>query len=193
MKAKNLQEDIVFITTTRGINMISNEQIASIIDKCSSKGHVVRVRDIAFALLCECFDDNAVAYKVLYGEGDLDEYTSRESTAIVSELVKKVNSQSNKGITFDENKAEIIKLIQETKDKEANGELDAKQSLDLQTKLRVALNDKFGAKEEEVKEQLVIVNAKYNSVCQYCSHEIYVPTKEDLMKKYNLIENTNDR
>lgn len=181
---------LVYIKMIHGINMISNEQIADIIEKCSNRGYFVKVRDIAYALLCESFEDKEVAYRALFGDTALfDEYNARESTNAVMEIVGNISKKQKKDITFDENKAEIIKLIQETKDKEASGELDAKQSLDLQTKLRVALNDKFGAKEEEVKEQLVIVNAKYNSVCQYCSHEIYIPTKEDLMKKYNLIEN----
>lgn len=169
--------------------MISNEQIAEIIEQCSNRGHFVRVRDIAYSLLCANFEDKSVAYKAVFGDiGSFDEYDSKESTKMVNEFVERLTKNGSKDITFDENKAEIIKLIQEAKDKEASGELDAKQSLDLQTKLRVALNDKFGAKEEEVKEQLVVVNAKFNSICKYCSHEIYIPTKEDLMKEYNLIE-----
>lgn len=169
--------------------MLSNEQITAIIDKCKSKGYSVRVRDISYVILCMHFEDKEVAYKSIFG--DSSKFVEYDSSIAIEELKKIVDGilgRKYEDITFDENKAEIIKLIQETKDKEANGELDAKQSLDLQTKLRVALNDKFGAKEEEVKEQLIVVNMKYNSVCEYCGHELYIPTKEDLMKEYNLIE-----
>ena len=94
-------------------------------------------------------------------------------------------------ITFEENKAEMIKLIKQADDRYANGEIDAKDHLKIVTELRVKLNDKFQVK-EEMKEQLVIVNQKYNAICDGCGRETYIPTKEDLMKQYNLIENGND-
>lgn len=169
--------------------MMNNEQINDIISKCKAKGHIVRVRDIAYVILCSSFEDKEVAYKSVFGEyGSSEKYDNEDFMLFLKPLVNGVISKKHQDISFDENKAEIIRLIQETKDKEAKGDLDAKQSLDLQTKLRVALNDKFGAKEEEVKDQMVVVNTKYNAVCEYCSHEIYIPTKEDLMKEYNLIE-----
>ena len=52
--------------------------------------------------------------------------------------------------------------------------------------ISVKLNDKFSVS-EEVKEQLIYVNAKYNAICE-CGRELYIPTKEDLMKEYNLVE-----
>jgi hypothetical protein len=68
-----------------------------------------------------------------------------------------------------------------------DGKIDIKDALKIQADLRVKLNDKFSVK-EDVKEQVVIVNRKYNSVCS-CGRELYIPTKEDLMEQYNLIEN----
>lgn len=181
--------------------MISTEQLKEIINEASKKGHAVSVRDVAYAILCMHFDDSLVAYKSLFGN-DYDYHQERhetyDNTAMMSYIKAYVEMIENGGkksksddISFEENKAEIINLIKETKDKEARGEIDAKQSLDLQTKLRVTLNDKFRVQSEEV-EQRVVVTPKFNGVCSYCSREIHVPTKEELMKKYNLIENNNE-
>ena len=55
--------------------------------------------------------------------------------------------------------------------------------------ISVKLNDKFQV-QGEVKEQLIVVNTKFNAICGSCGREIYIPTKEDLMEKYNLVEKT---
>ena len=70
----------------------------------------------------------------------------------------------------------------------SKGTIDIKDGLKILTDISVKLNDKFNIA-DTTKDQLVVVNTKYNSTCEYCNHEIYIPTKEDLMKKYNLIEN----
>lgn len=178
--------------------MISTEQLKEIINEASKVGHTVSVRDVAYAILSMHFDDNLVAYKSLFGndydyrQEQCETYDDSAMISYVKAYVEMLTIGGNKSksddISFEENKAEIINLIKETKDKEAKGEIDAKQSLDLQTKLRVTLNDKFRVQSEEV-EQRVVVTPKFNGVCSYCSREIHVPTKEDLMKKYNLIEN----
>jgi hypothetical protein len=67
-----------------------------------------------------------------------------------------------------------------------SGDIEKKDGLKILTDISTKLNDKFGAK-EEMKDQMVVVECKFNSVCS-CGREIYIPTKEDLMKKYNLVE-----
>jgi hypothetical protein len=95
--------------------------------------------------------------------------------------------KSQEEITFEQNKAEIISLIKQTQDALANKEIEVKDALKIEADLRVKLNDKFSVSDTN-QEQLVIVNCKYNAVCE-CGREIYIPTKEDLIKEYNLIEN----
>ena len=65
-------------------------------------------------------------------------------------------------------------------------EIDIKDGLKILADLSVKLNDKFNVTSEE-KDQMIVVNKKYNSICQ-CGRELYIPTKEDLMDKYNLVE-----
>jgi hypothetical protein len=80
----------------------------------------------------------------------------------------------------------MLKLKKETEDAMASGEIDKKDGLKILSDISVKLNDKFSVS-EEVKEQLIYVNAKYNAICE-CGRELYIPTKEDLMKEYNLVE-----
>ena len=67
-----------------------------------------------------------------------------------------------------------------------NGEKDKKDGLKILTDISVKLNDKFSVNDTN-NQRVVIVNKKFNAICD-CGREIYVPTKEDLMEKYNLIE-----
>lgn len=167
--------------------MLNNEQINNIIEKCNSKGYNAKVRDVAYVVLCETFEDSAVAYKCLFGDnGSVSEY---ESDSLIVELRKIFNKEtkSHDDITFEENKAYMLKLKKETEDAIANKEIDKKDGLKILADISTKLNDKFSIS-EEVKDQIVQVCTKFNSVCASCGRELYIPTKEDLMKKYNLKE-----
>jgi hypothetical protein len=96
----------------------------------------------------------------------------------------------NSDITFEENKEYMLKLKKQTEEAMANGEIETKDGLKILADISVKLNDKFNIA-DTTKEQLVVVNVKYNSVCEGCGKELYIPTVEDLKKKYNLIENNN--
>lgn len=190
--------------------MISIEQVKQAIEDCKKAGHEIGMRDIAYVFLSRNFDDIRMPYRCLFGL-DVDynpdyaetydktgrmEYLkgyveTNFSDGTTSKKRRKKSGGEDIDISFEENKAEIIKLIQETKDKEASGELDAKESLNMQTKLRVALNDKFGAK-EDVKDQVVIVNQKYDDICPVCMSEVARRplSKQEAMEMYNLVERT---
>ena len=90
-------------------------------------------------------------------------------------------------ITFDENKAYMIKLKKDTEEAMANGEIEKKDALKILADISVKLNDKFNVKDANEDRQVVIVQNKFNAICE-CGREIYVPTKEEMMKKYNLVE-----
>lgn len=167
--------------------MLSNEKINDIIEKCKLCGHTVRVRDVAYAVLCETLEDKAVVYKCLFGEyGSVDEYDADKATGKVKELTEKALGKTHEDISFEENKAYMLKLKKETEDAIAKHEIDKKDGLKILADLSVKLNDKFSIS-EEVKDQIVIVQTKFNSVCS-CGRELYIPSKEDLMKQYNLKE-----
>lgn len=181
--------------------MISNEQIKRAIEECAKANHVVSVRDISYALLCLHYEDSLVAYKCIFGNDydyNQEYHTTYDQTATMSYLKTyiefnlmndKKKTRKSEDISFEENKEAIINLIKETKEKEERGEIDAKQSLDLQTKLRVTLNDKFKVQSDDT-EQIVQVFAKYNDVCPVCFSEISrrPMSKKEAMEEYDLVE-----
>lgn len=184
------------------IGSINNEQIKQIIDAADKSGFKIGMRDIAYVFLCKSFEDVSSAYRCIFGadreynQSNVYSYDATGAIEYIRNYIETTFASEKKrkprlgDITFEENKAEIIKLIQTTKEALASGEIEAKDALKIEADLRIKLNDKFQVK-EEVKDQYVHVFQKYNDVCPYCSHEIArrEMTKEDAMKKYNLIEN----
>ena len=180
---------------------ISIEDIKKIIEDASKKGFKIGVRDIAFVVLLDAFENEDIAYKCLFGSesGFMQEYASVYARTGAVEYIKDYidilstnnGSRSKKqdvdDITFDENKSYMIKLKKDTEEAMANGEIEKKDALKILADISVKLNDKFNVKDANEDRQVVIVKNKFNAICE-CGREIYVPTKEEMMKKYNLIE-----
>ena len=180
---------------------ISVEDIKKIIEDASKKGFKIGVRDIAFVVLLDAFENEDIAYKCLFGSesGFMQEYASVYARTGAVEYIKDYidilstnnGSRSKKqdidDITFDENKSYMIKLKKDTEEAMANGEIEKKDALKILADISVKLNDKFNVKDANEDRQVVIVQNKFNAICE-CGREIYVPTKEEMMKKYNLIE-----
>lgn len=168
---------------------MNKEKISEIILICRENGYEVRVRDIAFILLCTHFDDENVAYGSLFGEADaltVEAYSNSRHIVFLRNYLKE-NFFGSDNITFEENKAYMLKLKKDTEYAMAHNEIEKKDALKILADISVKLNDKFGAK-EDIKDQIVVVNCKYNSICEGCGREIYIPTKDELIKKYNLID-----
>lgn len=180
---------------------ISIEDITKIIEDARKKGFKIGVRDIAFVVLLDAFENEDIAYKCLFGSesGFMQEYASVYARTGAVEYIKDYidilsannGSRSKKqdidDITFDENKAYMIKLKKDTEEAMANGEIEKKDALKILADISVKLNDKFNVKDANEDRQVVIVQNKFNAICE-CGREIYVPTKEEMMKKYNLVE-----
>lgn len=168
--------------------VLSNDKINSIITKCLEHGYDVRVRDISYAILSHFYEDSEVAYRCVFGDDGLyDIYIKEGATSFLSKYMQNnVFFDDSKDITFEENKAYMLKLKRDTESAMANGEIEKKDGLKILSDISVKLNDKFSVVDTN-QEQLIYVNAKYNSICD-CGRELYIPTKEDLMKEYNLVE-----
>lgn len=178
--------------------VLTNEQINEIITKCAKASRDVRIRDISYIMLCHYYEDKAIAYKCIFGDdGNFNEYNTSEDIKFLKDYMDKnifplferltqTKKKSEDDITFEENKAYMLKLKKETEDAMANGDIDKKDGLKILADISVKLNDKFSVN-DNTQEQLIFVNTKYNSLCE-CGRELYIPTKEDLMKEYNLIE-----
>ncbi len=175
--------------------MITNEQIRQAIEDCNEKGYPVRVRDISYILLCDKIEDRSAVYKMVFGmdeDFNIDKAEDFDKSDSIINLRKYIlsNFYNDLDISFEENKREMVRLIETAKLAMDEGWMKAGESLKLQTELRVKLNDKFKVSDEN-QEQMIVVNTKFNSICEHCGHEISVPTKEYLMEKYNLVEKEN--
>lgn len=185
--------------------MISNYDIKKIIEDCAQGGAKIKVRDIAFVLLSLFLEDKVVAYRSVFQEevsnDAVAKYNASNSisylrTHLEQNYLKrpgsvKVNVSSEGDLSFEQNKAEMVGLIKQTEQAMKSGELEKKDGLKIIADLRVKLNDKFKVADDS-KDSLVVVETKYNGICEGCGREVYIPTKEQLMKKYGLIEKVDD-
>lgn len=187
--------------------MITNEQIRQTINDCSKVGHSIGMRDISYVLLCKHYEDKATAYRILFGlDADfnaeyvwvydqtaamtyLKDYVDRNLIEVLTTKKKKKKLSDEEDISFEENKAGIVGELQKVNELEASGAIDPAKAVDLRMKARIALNDKFKV-QEDAHDQVVYVFSKYNSTCSGCGKELYIPTKEELMKKYGLVESS---
>jgi hypothetical protein len=175
--------------------MIDNDKIKSTIDYFRESGKSIRVRDIAYTLLAKMFDSKT-AFQCLFG-GDGDDFDAYSEDKMRDELeaylteqgyIKSVSTDAETGgITFNENKREMEMLLDKTQRALDDGLIEPKDGLKILADIRVKLNDKFKV-QEQTKDRLIVVNTKYNNVCNHCGHEIFIPTKEQLMEEYNLVE-----
>lgn len=191
--------------------MINNKDLNKIVEDCRVSGVNITVRDISYSLLCRFYEDKKVSYKIAFGvqgavnEHDFESYEkSREVTFINAymdsnypnnSIATKKKVKEGEDISFEENKAYMLKLKRDTEKAIEDGEIEKKDGLKILADLSVKLNDKFQVN-AEVKDQIVQVFQKYDEeVCPYCNHEVArrPMTKEEAIKEYNLIENDNNR
>lgn len=197
---------------------INDNYIKVLTDKAAKRGHNVRIRDIAYALLRYRMDDE-IAYTVVFGvpekENDVSSYESsdavrylvrtvskdfepKESKDDVIDLANLLSKEKNEAksdeedITFEENKAAMIELIRRTEDALADGKIETDKGLKIIADLRVKLNDKFNVADKGV-QQLIFVQPKFNHICEYTRKECWLQTKEYAMEHWGLIEDPNKK
>lgn len=178
--------------------MIDNDKIKGIIGHFREEGENVRVRDIAYTLLSEMFADTKTVYQCLFG-GETDGYDEYSSDPMRDTLrdylvedgcIRSVSADAGEGgITFEENKREMERLLAKTQKAMEDGVVDPKDGLKLIADIRVKLNDKFKM-ERQHQERQIIVEKKFDFVCPHTRRECYQLDKEYAMKKWDLIENT---
>ena len=174
------------------------EKVGEILTNASSQGANLKVRDIAYVLLRRYFDDRIYAWRVCFTDADYDEktidaYEEGIGYQFLREVLAEVRDRGgllyDEDITFEENKAYMLKLKRDTEIAMEAGDLEKKDGLKILSDLSVKLNDRFQV-QAQVKDQMVVVNAKYTDVCEYCGRETAPRpmTKEEAMETYNLKE-----
>lgn len=174
---------------------MDNDQIKKTIEHFKESGETIRVRDIAYTLLSKMFADSKTAYQCLFSGADgYDEYAEDEMRSKLEQYlsdagyIRSVSTDDDSGeITFEENKKEMERLLAKTQQAMDDGLVDPKDALKIMADIRVKLNDKFKV-ESKKQDRMIVVEKKFSGICEYCHHEIYVPSEEELMEKYGLIK-----
>lgn len=173
---------------------MDNEQIKATIEHFKEQGDTIRVRDIAYTLLSKMFADNKTAYQCLFGSEGYDEYSEEEMRSKLEQYmsdegyIRSVSTDADTGgITFEQNRREMEILLEKTQKAMDDGLVDPKDALKIMADIRVKLNDKFKV-ESKQQDRMIVVEKKYNHICERYRCECYLPTKEDLMEMYNLVE-----
>lgn len=166
--------------------MISYNDIKDIINSLKTEGIEARVRDVAYLVMCDAFVDKGLAAKVAYQE---DEKPSNKVLSTLSEKLKPFGIGAVTTISKDENREELLKLLQRVQDAEREGTIDPKDAIKIEADIRVKLNDKFNIEEEEGQKRIIVVPQKHDIICKFTSRECSaMPSKEACMKYYNLID-----
>lgn len=174
------------------------EKVGEILTNASSQGANLKVRDIAYVLLRRYFDDRSYAWRVCFTDADYDEktidaYEEGVGYQFLREVLAEVRDRGgllyDEDITFEENKAYMLKLKRDTEMAMEAGDLEKKDGLKILSDISTRLNDKFSVTQQQ-KNQMVIVEHKYDDICSYCQHEVArrPMTKEEAMATYNLKE-----
>ncbi|WP_288861327.1 hypothetical protein [uncultured Bacteroides sp.] len=166
--------------------MISYNDIKDILNSLKTEGIEARVRDVAYLVMCDSFVDKALAAKVAYQE---DEKPSNKVLSMLAEKLKPFGIGAVTTISKDENREELLKLLQRVQDAEREGTIDPKDAIKIEADIRVKLNDKFNIEEEEGQKRIIVVPQKHDIICKWTSRECSaMPSKEACMKYYNLID-----
>lgn len=166
--------------------MISYNDIKDIINSLKTEGIEARVRDVAYLVMCDSFVDKGLAAKVAYQE---DDKPSNKVLSTLAEKLKPFGIGAVTTISKDENREELLKLLQRVQDAEREGAIDPKDAIKIEADIRVKLNDKFNIEEEEGQRRIIVVPQKHDIICKHTNRECSaMPSKEACMKYYNLID-----
>lgn len=179
-------------------------EIKRTIEDCKTMGYDLRVADIFYTFALQGFKDKNVIYAALFGKGASDEDVNEYDTSSKMKFLKKYmksnffkveqedvqKDEQHEDITFEENKAYMLKLKKKTEEALEKGEIEKKDGLKILADLSVKLNDKFAVSEKQ-DEQRIIVYPKFSTICETTRKECWLQTKEFAMEHWGLIEDPN--
>lgn len=181
--------------------MVTIDDVNKILSKSKEQGFDVRMADIAYVVLSSFFDEKSIAYAILYGKNfgktEVNEYDKSAKIKFLkknlkdyiekAEITKSISKPSHKDISFEENKDALIELLNTIRDMKSKGEIEAKDAVKLETDIRIKLNDKFDVSSDK-HEKRVVVNAKYNHICEWTKKECFLQTKDYAIKNWGLVD-----
>lgn len=183
-------------------------QIKQVADAAKiEKNLLLRVKDIAFYILKDSFGDSLAAYRAAINPtaetSDVESYEQGPLALFIEQWAKEHNMQPAVGentpasleeiaddLTFESNKAALIKMLSDIESLEASGEIEHKDAIKMAADIRVKLNDKFAVQDDN-KSQIVVVPPKYNKICPHTRRECYEMTEEYACAQFHLIKDPN--
>lgn len=188
--------------------MLNKSDFVKIISDCKESGYEVKVRDVMFCLLKNMVENSDVIYNSLFGKTDearcITDYEKSKPIRFLDKYIKanynnkqndtdntKKKKISEEDISFEENKAELIKMLKDIDDAVRDGLIEVKDAMKMKVDIRTKLNDKFGASEKSDEQRIVVVPPKFNHICEKTRTECWLQTKEYAMEHWGLIEDPN--
>lgn len=174
-------------------------KIKTLVSIMETKGYSIKTQDILYILARHLFDDSSVVYAMLYGKDNavaeaknMDKSKKiKDLTAVLQkecpEIMATLPNTQRVDITFEENKAYMLSLKMRTEEAIKKQEITKKDGLKILADLSTKLNDKFQVGEAQ-EEHRVIVQPKFNTICEHTHKECWLQTKEFAMKRWNLVE-----
>ena len=174
---------------------LTRNNINELISLGDKSGLKITDKDIMFVILSRTISDKDIAFEAMFnGRKKKEYYFSSTTVKFVEKHIDKyfkaeIEPLEKDDITFEENKAYMLKLKKDTEDAIEKGEVDKKDGLKILADISTRLNDKFSVNQQQ-RDQIVIVEQKYNDVCPRCFAEIARRpiSKEEAMEMYDLIE-----
>lgn len=173
--------------------MLKKENIKMILETVRADWEKADEKDIAFAILCDALEDKTLAYRLAYRKSDKEAaafYQTPRFKKLLDALEPfGVGSLDNSTVTREENKGELLKMLDRIDALLQNGDLEPKDAIKMQTDIRVKLNDKFDMEESQKQKRIIVVPSKHDIVCPTTHRECnYWPTRKGCCLHYGLID-----
>jgi len=171
--------------------MLRKNEITNILDALGKDGIKASEEDVVYLILSDTLTESEYAYFLAYGvpPRDIKKFCETEAMKKLREKLAPfgVGKAAANSVSKEENKAELIKMLQKVEKWGANGEIDPERYAKLVLDYRVRLNDKFDMEDDEKKKRIFIVPQKHDIVCPHTHKECtYMPTKEACKEYYKL-------
>ena len=178
--------------------MLKKENIKTILGTVRQDWERCSEKDIAFAILCDTLEDKPLAYRLAYRKSDKnasDFYNTPRFKKLLGVLEPfGIGSVNNTSITKEENKNELLKMLDKIQIALDDGDLEPKDALKMQTDIRVKLNDKFEMEESQSQKRIIVVPSKHDIVCPHTNRECtFWPTRKACVRHFGFTDTQEDK
>lgn len=180
--------------------MIRQEDLVKIGEDMKAAGFDnVRTRDVAYNILSAAIADRTIAARIaMNGENvDIDQYCALPMHKKLRQLlkdygidtirIKQARDVDEITITKEENRAELLKMLDDIDRLMNERRLSTQVGLTLKKDIRIKLQDKFDIEEGNGVQRIIVVPQKRDYICPHTNKECTkMPSKEACIEYYKL-------